>query len=746
MGTVVKLDRPLSSNQGGIEGPQSLVGQNVVVLAKNFHLSKPQQDLLSRGLKFIPSFGIGRNQKTQFQSDLHDYHRKLKLAAYFGGSEKQEIPPFMGTSNWIPPLDKIPSEVSDVIREDWDTFNRHFRPIREKDNLSLEEIRALKELKNAKNIVLKPADKGSAVVILSREQYILEAERQLNDTVYYKKLDKPIFMETVPLIHEIIDTLKNKKFINSKQSTYLKGETQPRERRFYILPKIHKDPKSWTIPFEVPPGRPIVSDCGSETYYTAEYIDHHLNPLSNKHPAYVKDTYHFIEIVRNLWIPSKSFLFSMDVSSLYTNIDIPRGICAVKKWLAKYPDPNRPDEELIRLLEINLTKNDFVFNEKYYLQIKGTAMGKKFAPAYANIFMANWEEGVFQKCQRKPFHYLRYLDDIWGIWTGSWAEFQQFLGILNSHDPSIKLTAEVDQREIDFLDTTVYKGPEFGNSHKLDIRVHFKVTDTHALLYATSFHPKHTFRGIVKSQLLRFKRICTRDEDFIRTVRVLFKALTQRGYSRSFLRHCFKTFELRKERGHGNFIPLITTYSSIGNILNKRVKANFERVIGDSGIIPQSRIISAYRRNRNLQDHLIRARLPKLNLEKPLLLEAQFCSLRFIRNSREKTIFQISQRFTPRSTNCVYVIFCVRCGKKYIGETKNSLSTRMVQHRHNIRNQKEVETPLVHHFLIHGLEAVRMAGLQGNVNWSDGERKKRERRWIYWLGTREPFGLNLRFN
>lgn len=156
-------------------------------------------------------------------------------------------------------------------------------------------------------------------------------------------------------------------------------------------------------------------------------------------------------------------------------------------------------------------------------------MGKKFAPAYANIFMANWEEEVFAKSKKKPIHYLRYLDDIWGIWTGLKQEFEEFVGILNSHDPSIKLTHEIDQYSIDFLDTTVYKGPEFEHNQKLDIKVHFKNTDTHALLFKTSFHPKHTFRGIVKSQLLRFHRICTRKTDFKEAGQILFKALRERG-------------------------------------------------------------------------------------------------------------------------------------------------------------------------------------------------------------------------
>lgn len=91
-------------------------------------------------------------------------------------------------------------------------------------------------------------------------------------------------------------------------------------------------------------------------------------------------------------------------------------------------------------------------------------------------------------------------------------------------------------------------------------------------------------------------------------------------------------------------------------------------------------------------------------------------------------------------------MFCVQCGAKYVGETKNTLSTRMMQHRYNIRNKKEVDTPLVKHFLLHGIDSVRMAGLQRGAVWTDWERRKKERYWIFSLGTREPFGLNARIN
>lgn len=156
---------------------------------------------------------------------------------------------------------------------------------------------------------------------------------------------------------QIVDQLHRTKFINAKQRTYIIGRSKPRPRRFYILPKIHKDPETWTVPWEIPPGRPIVSDCGSETYATAEYIDHYLYPLSIKHPGCIKDTYQFIELVIKLSVPLNSLFFTIDVESLYTNIDIPAGLATVRRFFQKFPARKRPDEEILKLLEINLKCN-----------------------------------------------------------------------------------------------------------------------------------------------------------------------------------------------------------------------------------------------------------------------------------------------------------------------------------------------------------------------------------------------------
>lgn len=73
-------------------------------------------------------------------------------------------------------------------------------------NLSWDEKQALRQLRNNRSIVIKPADKGSTVVIMDRQAYIKKAEQQLNQGEYYKKLSEPIFLNTVPVVRGILQT------------------------------------------------------------------------------------------------------------------------------------------------------------------------------------------------------------------------------------------------------------------------------------------------------------------------------------------------------------------------------------------------------------------------------------------------------------------------------------------------------------------------------------------------------------
>ena len=141
------------------------------------------------------------------------------------------------------------------------------------DNLDREERTAIKTLKQNKDIIIKPADKGAAIVVMDKTNYVGEAERQLANQVHYKRLEEPVFPKSIPKINEIFESLANRRFIDAGQLSYLKCPEDPAPRRMYLLPKIHKDRKVWPGEGKVPPGRPIIADCGSESYASAEYID-----------------------------------------------------------------------------------------------------------------------------------------------------------------------------------------------------------------------------------------------------------------------------------------------------------------------------------------------------------------------------------------------------------------------------------------------------------------------------------------
>ena len=96
---------------------------------------------------------------------------------------------------------------------------------------------------------------------MDKEDYISEANRQLSDNRHYRKLKSPIYPKTARKMEKILLKMYQNNEINKDEFEYLKPPSNPRERRFYLLPKIHKSPDKWTVPEKIPPRRPIVSDC-----------------------------------------------------------------------------------------------------------------------------------------------------------------------------------------------------------------------------------------------------------------------------------------------------------------------------------------------------------------------------------------------------------------------------------------------------------------------------------------------------
>ena len=171
------------------------------------------------------------------------------------------------------------------------------------------------------------------------------------------------------------------------------------------------------------------------------------------------------------------------------------------------------------------------------------------------------------------------------------------------------------------------------------------------------------------------------------------------------------------------------------------LRKNYAQFLDNTRVLQKYKIIAAYRRNQNLQDQLVHSKLkPIKNTMKKRSVE--FKHLFSVTNLRSKMKIKLGSPLCVKTKNCVYLIYCSKCNMKYVEETKNSIQTRLIQHRYNIRHQKRTDTHLVQHFIQHKLESLRVMGLQTNPIWTDSVRQKQERLWINILGTKYPWGLN----
>lgn len=101
-----------------------------------------------------------------------------------------------------------------------------------------------------------------------------------------------------------------------------------------------------------------------------EFITLHLEPFAQSHPSFVKDTGDLLNKLHNHTVGHNCLLVTMDVESLYTNIDTTFGLQCASSTLDTDPHPIHP--YILRLLHLVLTHNDFEFNVKTYLQLNGT--------------------------------------------------------------------------------------------------------------------------------------------------------------------------------------------------------------------------------------------------------------------------------------------------------------------------------------------------------------------------------------
>ena len=304
------------------------------------------------------------------------------------------------------------------------------------------------------------------MVITDRQDYINKANSLLNQNTYRSIPRDPTNTITNKLI-SILKRVKNQTGLDSNtyKSMYPTGCVP---LKFYGLPKIHKLDT---------PLRPIVSSCGSVTYGVAKELAKILEPLVGKSPHHINSTQDFVEQVKHITLAPGECLSSYDVSAMFTSVPVDPAINIIKDVLEK--DHTLKERtvlavsDIILLLEFCLKNTYFSFQDQFYEQVEGAAMGSPASPIVVNLYMEYLEQKALSTAP-PPRFWHRFVDDTFVIHKE--VKKQGFLQLINSVDPAIKFTVEDNKEDgsIPFLDTIVK--PEADGT--LSITVYRKPTHT----------------------------------------------------------------------------------------------------------------------------------------------------------------------------------------------------------------------------------------------------------------------------
>ena len=169
-----------------------------------------------------------------------------------------------------------------------------------------------------------------------------------------------------------------------------------------------------------------------------------LKPLVGKSPYHIQSTGDFVSKVREATLLSGECLSSYDVTALFTSVPIDQSLNIIKDQLEKDEAVcNRivlSVQNIIELLGFCLHNTYFSFQNTFYEQVEGVAMGSPVSFTVANLYMGHFEREALKSASHTPRFWYRFVDDNWVIQQETHK--QLFLGHINSIDPAIKFNVK----------------------------------------------------------------------------------------------------------------------------------------------------------------------------------------------------------------------------------------------------------------------------------------------------------------
>ena len=187
------------------------------------------------------------------------------------------------------------------------------------------------------------------------------------------------------------------------------------------------------------------------------------------------------------------------------------------------------------IFENNFLKSEF--SGDIYHQTFGIATGTPFAVAAANAFMYYHERDIIELYSQNLTLYKRFIDDIFVIWDGPRETLLEFLSAVNTKNERIKITYEISDSKISFLDLLLFKD---SSNSTLQYSTFQKPLNKYLYIPFESFHPTSNKRAFIKGELMRYARNSSTFTSFDETRTLFCKRLRLRGYPAKFLLPIFR--------------------------------------------------------------------------------------------------------------------------------------------------------------------------------------------------------------
>ena len=362
-----------------------------------------------------------------------------------------------------------------------------------RNNMTKKEFELLNKLRNNKDIVIVPADKGGKVVIMNKCDYIDKVEDKLNNADIYEQVKDPTNTIKKKLSEITMKLLKNNKidaiqklqFMSSDNLAVVKGQ-----------PKLHK------------PGYPIrIITCSknSITSNISKFIFMIIKQLRETINNCVTSTKEFITNISKIKLNGNDRLIILDIEDLFSNIPITRAVDIVLNRIdrsEKFCESNLTKTDVKQLLLFCLQNSYFTFQGKFFKQKKGLPMGNSLPPLLADlhVYMDDYITNNLKDVNKED-KIWRYVDDLLIITNMNKEEVQTYTEKLNKITGSIKFTYEYEQnKQLNFLDTTLCRNE---TSKEIEIRWFRKTTASDRLLNYDSCHPPSVKYNIIKNMTER---------------------------------------------------------------------------------------------------------------------------------------------------------------------------------------------------------------------------------------------------